>query len=152
MGRRDGPNELANDEFGTVEELVSDRRFQLLSRRHEDQKPFSFLTMIPSRLSEIPPALADLLAKAKDEDASDENGDPAADDRHQLNPLDAIRQRGNRNLSKILSAIDEKIASGKNRLRRADVVVEDRIPDMRLIFGATFFGDLILKNSETSIN
>lgn len=50
------------------------------------------------------------------------------------NKLDRIRQQGQRKLHNILSFVSEKLSSvSKKKLQLSDLVMQDHIPDMRLV-------------------
>ncbi|XP_032782110.2 coiled-coil and C2 domain-containing protein 2A isoform X1 [Daphnia magna] len=121
--------------FCSAEQFDSNVRFQLLRRRADETKPFAHLTMIPSRPDEIPNHLIHLLdGSAKTGSSFDrtEEDDP-------VNPLDALRRRGQRKWLELYPAVADRLSSSsQKRLQLVDLVMEDHIPDI-----STFGGQLM---------
>ncbi len=55
-------------------------------------------------------------------------------DESNINPLEVIRRSGQRKLLKIYAKVAEKLSTvSKKRLQLSDLVIQDHIPDIRLV-------------------
>ncbi|KAI9557976.1 hypothetical protein GHT06_014729 [Daphnia sinensis] len=121
--------------FCSAEQFESNVRFQLLRRRADETKPFAHLTMIPSRTDEIPNHLIHLLDGSVNKGSSLDR----TEEDDAVNPLDALRRRGQRKWLELYPAVADRLSSSsQKRLQLADLVMEDHIPDI-----STFGGQLM---------
>nr|CAH0107288.1 unnamed protein product [Daphnia galeata] len=123
------------DMFCSKEQLDSNVRFQLLRRRADETKPFGHLTMIPSRSDEIPNHLIHMI----DGSAKTGSSFDRMETDESVNPLDALRRRGQRKWLEIYPTVADRLSSSsQKRLQLIDLVMEDHIADM-----STFGGQLM---------